>query len=121
MTESAPPDVEAALRGTYAAFNARDIDAALAALHEDVDWPNMIDGTRAVGHHEVRAYWSRQLLEIDSHVEPKRFAVDPAGRVIVDVHQVLRDRDGSLLDDRLVRHVYTIGDGLILQMDVSPY
>jgi hypothetical protein len=121
MSESAPPDVETTLRGTYAAFNDRDIDAALAALREDVDWPNMIDGTRVVGHDEVRSYWSRQFHEIDSHVEPKRFDMDDEGHIIVDVHQVLRDRDGLLLDDRMVRHVYMISDGLIVQMDVSPY
>jgi hypothetical protein len=28
------------LRQPYAAFNARDIDAALAAMHRDVEWPN---------------------------------------------------------------------------------
>lgn len=105
------------LRGVHT----RDIDAPLAALREDADWPNVIDGTRAVGHDEVRSYWSRQFREIDSHVEPKRFGVDPEGRVIVDVHQVLRDRDGSLLDDRMVHHVYTVSEGLIVQMDVSPY
>jgi hypothetical protein len=114
MTESVPPDVETALGGTCAAFNARDIDAALVALREDADWPNMIGGTRAVGHDEVRCYWSRQFREIDSHVEPKRFGVDPEGRIIVGVHQVLRDRDGSLLDDRMVRHVYTVSKGLIM-------
>jgi hypothetical protein len=121
MTESASPDIEAVLRGTYAAFNARDIDAALSALHEDVDWPNMIDGTRAVGHNEIRSYWSRQFDEIDSQVNPKHFAVDLEGRIRVDVHQVLRAKDGSLLDDRMVRHVYTISDGLVIKMDVSPY
>ena len=121
MTESVSPDIEEVLRGTYAAFNARDIDAALTALHEGVDWPNVIDGTRAVGHNEIRSYWSRQFDEVDSQVEPKRFAVDPEGRIMVDVHQILRDKDGSLLDDRMVRHVYTISDGLVIQMDVSPY
>ena len=103
MTESVSPDIEEVLRGTYAAFNARDIDAALTALHKDVDWPNMIDGTRAVGHNEIRSYWSRQFDEVDS------------------VHQVIRDKDGSPLDDRMVRHVYTISDDLVIQMDVSPY
>ena len=28
------------LQKLYAAFNARDIDAVLPALHPDVDWPN---------------------------------------------------------------------------------
>lgn len=31
------------LARTYAAFNARDIDGALAALHPVVDWPNGMD------------------------------------------------------------------------------
>ena len=29
---------------TYRAFNARDIDAGLAVLAADVDWPNGMDG-----------------------------------------------------------------------------
>jgi hypothetical protein len=28
------------LERTYAAFKARDVDAVLAAMHPDVDWPN---------------------------------------------------------------------------------
>jgi ketosteroid isomerase-like protein len=28
------------LRQAYVAFNARDIDAALATMHPDVEWPN---------------------------------------------------------------------------------
>jgi hypothetical protein len=30
------------LRATYAAFNARDIDAVLAQMSADVDWPNAV-------------------------------------------------------------------------------
>jgi hypothetical protein len=29
---------------SYAAFNARDLDAALEGMHPEVDWPNAIDG-----------------------------------------------------------------------------
>jgi ketosteroid isomerase-like protein len=36
----------ALLERTYAAFNARDIDAVLAVMHPDVDWPNGMDGGR---------------------------------------------------------------------------
>ena len=28
------------IRDLYASFNARDIEAVIAALHPDVDWPN---------------------------------------------------------------------------------
>jgi hypothetical protein len=32
------------LRRAYEAFNARDVEAALALMHSDVDWPNAIKG-----------------------------------------------------------------------------
>ena len=33
-------NVEDLLRKTHAAFNARDIEAVLAVMQPDVDWPN---------------------------------------------------------------------------------
>src|SRR2546423_6310406 len=61
VTPQPSPDIENLLRRTYAAFNARDVDAALANAHVDVDWPNVIEGIRIHGHDEVRAYWARQF------------------------------------------------------------
>jgi ketosteroid isomerase-like protein len=109
---------EQLLRQAYAAFNARDIDGALALMHPDVDWPNGMEGGREVGHDAVRAYWTRQFGLIDSHVEPVRFEVDDDGRIVVDVHQVVRDLDGGLLSDGPVRHVHTFRDGLVVRMDI---
>lgn len=40
---------EQLLRRAYEAFNARDIDAALALMHLDVDWPNGMEGGRERG------------------------------------------------------------------------
>jgi hypothetical protein len=40
------PAARELLAKTYAAFNARDVDATLAALHSDVDWPNGMEGGR---------------------------------------------------------------------------
>jgi len=51
---------EERLRALYAAFNARDIDAVLAAMTEDVDWPNAWEGGRLSGRAAVRNYWTRQ-------------------------------------------------------------
>jgi hypothetical protein len=41
-----PRSPEQLLRRAYEAFNARDIDAALALMHLDVDWPNGMEGGR---------------------------------------------------------------------------
>jgi hypothetical protein len=106
------------LADAYHAFNARDIDAALAAMHPDVDWPNGMDGGRVHGHDGVRDYWTRQWTVIDPHVEPQRFGTDETGRIIVDVHQVVRDRTGNVLADQMVQHVYLMKDGLIRSMEI---
>lgn len=110
---------EQLLRHAYAAFNARDIDGALALMHPDVDWPNGMEGGREVGHDAVRAYWTRQFDLIDSHVEPMGFEVDDEGRIVVHVHQVIRDLEGSVLSDGRVRHVYTLRDGLVSRMEIQ--
>ena len=78
----------AVLERTYAAFNARDIDAVLAVMHPDVDWPNGMDGGRVLGHAAGRAYWTRQWALIDPRVAPIGFTVEADGRVAVAVHQV---------------------------------
>jgi hypothetical protein len=107
------------LRATYAAFNARDIDAVLARLTEDVDWPNAWEGGRLRGRAAVRDYWTRQWAEIEGTVEPIELTEHPDGTVAVRVHQVVRSPDGKLLDDREVVHVYTFRQDLIERMDVE--
>src|SRR5579863_2977525 len=106
------------LKKAYAAFNARDIDGALATMKPDVVWPNGMEGGTVHGHEGVRAYWTRQWGMLDPHVEPKTFEADASGKIVVGVHQVVHDRAGKLLLDRMVEHVYTLEDDLIRSMDI---
>jgi ketosteroid isomerase-like protein len=106
------------LVNTYRAFNGRDIDAVLTFMHPDVDWPNGWEGGRVYGRQGVRDYWERQWKEIDPHVEPVDFDLDESGRTIVKVRQVVHDRDGNLILDGLVEHVYLIEEGLIKSMEI---
>jgi hypothetical protein len=87
-------------------------------MHPDVDWPNGMEGGRERGHAAVREYWTRQFGLIDSRVEPQGFSLDEEGRVVVDVHQVVRNLAGELISDGQVKHVYTLRDGLISRMDI---
>jgi hypothetical protein len=112
-------DAEDLIRRCYDAFNSRDIDAALAGMHADVDWPNAVDGGRVRGHDAVRSYWLRQFEEVDPHVEPKALTQDDQGRIVVDVHQVVRDLDGNVLVEQEVRHVYSMRDGLVAGMQIE--
>ena len=108
------------LRAAYAAFNARDIDAALALMTPDVAWPKVFKGGFVRGSEEVRAYWTEQWSEINPHVEPVCFYSEEAGRILVDVHQVVRDLAGAVLGDEHVGHRFTLARGLIQAMEVGP-
>lgn len=108
------------LRAAYAAFNARDIDAALATMTPDVAWPRAFKGGFVCGPEAIRAYWTEQWGEIDPHVEPVAFHPDEAGRILVDVHQVVRDLTGTVLADEHVGHRFTLAQGLIQTMEVGP-
>ena len=112
-------DREALLRRTYDAFNARVIDAVLAGVTADVDWPNAWEGGRLAGPDGMREYWERQWREIDPHVEPVAFAERSDGRVEVTVEAVVRDRAGRLLSEGRVLHVYTFDGDLVSRMDVE--
>jgi len=106
------------LRGLYRDFNARRIDAVLAALHEDVTWANGMEGGHVLGRAAVREYWTRQWSIIDPHVEPVAFAPTPDGAVRVEVHQTVRDREGNLLMDRTVTHQFRIEQGMVRRFDI---
>lgn len=106
--------------GAYRDFNARRIDAVLARMQSDVAWPNGWEGGYVHGHEEVRDYWTRQWAVLDPHVEPVEIGPETDGRVTVEVHQVVRDRAGALLADTMVRHVYSLRDGLIERMEIEP-
>jgi len=108
------------LRAAYAAFNARDIDAALATMTSDVAWPRAFKGGFVRGPEEVRAYWTEQWSEINPHVDPVAFYSEGAGRILVDVHQVVRDLTGAVLGDEHVGHLFTLANSLIQAMEVGP-
>jgi ketosteroid isomerase-like protein len=118
MPDQPAPEI-ALLRAAYAAFNARDMDAALALMTPDVAWPRAFKGGFVRGPEAVRAYWTEQWSEINPHVEPVAFHPEENGQVLVEVHQVVRDLGGAVLADEHVGHRFTIERGLIQAMEVS--
>lgn len=115
------PNTQTLIAEAYAAFNRRDIDAALALMSENVNWPKASEGGRVVGKEGIRAYWTRQWKEFDPHVEPMEI-IDregEGGRTDVKVHQIVKTIGGDVLSDTDVWHVYTIANGLIERMDLG--
>ena len=107
------------IESMYRAFNERDVDAVLARMVDDVEWPNGWEGGYVHGHGGVREYWSRQWAELDPAVTPVSFDELPDGRVDVTVHQVVRDRTGIVLSDSTVHHIYRLEGGQIAHMEIA--
>jgi hypothetical protein len=106
------------LKVLYARFNTRDIEAVLASMHEDVIWANGMEGGHVHGRDGVRIYWTRQWAIIDPHVEPVEFSSGSNGKVVVEVHQIVRDLQGKLLADQMVGHIFQIENGLVRRFDI---
>ncbi|MGA3011458.1 MAG: nuclear transport factor 2 family protein [Terracidiphilus sp.] len=107
------------LAQAYSAFNRRDIDSVLALMSENVNWPRASEGGRAIGKQEIRSYWTRQWKEFDPHVEPLEVIEHEGGITEVKVHQLVKSLEGDVLSDSVVRHFFTIENGLIERMDLK--
>lgn len=106
------------LKRLYDRFNARDVEAVLAIVHPDVIWANGMEGGHVRGRDAVRDYWKRQWGMIDPHVDPVEFLSGLDGEVVVEVHQVVRDLQGTLLAERTVGHIFWMEDGLVKRFDI---
>ena len=104
----------------YAAFSARDIDTALSTMHSDVEWPKAFEGGYVTGHDEIRKYWTRQWAEINPTVEPVTFNKRQNGTFEISVHQAVKDLQDNLMFDGIVKHIYTLQDGLLRRMEIEP-
>ena len=111
--------LEDLLKKAYAAFNARDIEAALATMHPAIEWPKAFEGGYVRGHAEIRSYWTRQWAEINPRVEPIKFTERPDGTIEVAVQQLVKNLAGEVLVDGVVKHVYRVQAGLLRKMDIE--
>jgi len=103
----------------YAAFNARDIDTALSTMHADVQWPKAFEGGYVSGHNQIREYWTRQWTEINPTVEPIEFNERQNGTFEITVHQLVKDLQGNVMFNGIVKHIYTLQERLLRRMDIE--
>lgn len=113
-------DAQDLLSRAFEAYNRRDFPTFSAMLHDEVDWPDQIQGGRLVGVEAMRDHWAANDAVIQVEVTPIIFTPRPNGQVEVRVNQVVRSLAGSLWSDLMVRQLYTLRDGLIARMDILP-
>lgn len=114
------------LKSIYEHFNARDIDAVLAVLAEDVVWANGMDRGHVHGRAAVHEYWTRQWAMVNPRVEPVGFRRTADGAIVAEVQQSVRDLDGKPLQgqthglkDKTVGHVFRLREGKVARFDIQ--
>lgn len=100
----------------YDAYNGRDLEALIALVSPDVNWPD--DDNRLHGRAAVGDYWSRQWARIRTHDEVLGLADLGPGRTAVRISQVVRDLNGAIVSTGAFLHIFELRDGLVERMDV---
>lgn len=107
------------IKKAYLAFNSRDILTALSTFHENVEWPKAFEGGYVNGHNEIREYWIRQWTEINAIVEPISIIEISKQKYEVTLHQLVKDLQGEILFDGIIKHIFTVKDNLLSRMDIE--
>ena len=102
----------------YKALDAKDVDAVMALLHPDVDFPDQLnDDARLHGAKAVRAYYVRAFGLITAENTPTAFHPRPDGTMEVRIHHHVTSLEGALWHDGPVDYSISFRDGLIARLD----
>jgi hypothetical protein len=112
-------DASELLQRAYDAFNARDVEAPLRLMAEHVVWPDVSDGGIVRGNAAVRAHWQEQFEAVDPRLELLGIEPMEDGRIHASVRQVVRSKDGDVVSDDQLSHLYTIRDERIERMEIA--
>lgn len=118
-TSDVQEDHRELLLHAYAAYNSQNVEALLALVSDDVDWPDD-DGGRLHGKAEVRTYWTEQWTRTRTHDEPMSFDHLTDDRIAVHIRQVVRSLDGSTVSQGDFLHIHRIESMRISRMDIEP-
>lgn len=103
----------------FDAFNAKDIEAAGALLHPDVDWPDLFGEERLRGREAVREMWAQQFERFNPEISLLEMTALPDGRRQAKVSYVVRTLDGKLFTEEPATHLFAFRDGLISWMNLD--
>jgi drug/metabolite transporter (DMT)-like permease len=104
------------VRRMYDAYNARQIDAALAGLHVDVEWDGGAEGMLH-GKQAVERHWRSQWQEVDAKVYIGLSAWKNSSLVLQVRLEIATPRGAR---EQQIQNVITFRDGLVASMRIIP-
>ncbi|WP_066685117.1 nuclear transport factor 2 family protein [Caulobacter sp. CCH9-E1] len=114
----APPDIQARVERLYDTNQRRDFTAFRALAHPHLEWPDLTRGGTLDSPEAVRDYWIYNDRALRIEMTPVKVELDDEGRIVVLANQVVWNLAGKLWSDLMVRHRYTLRDGLFWRLEV---
>ena len=110
---------ERVIRDAYDAFNRKDADGAVAALHPEVEWADG-EGGFVHGPSEVRNHWQQQWKAANPTIEPLRFSRGASeDQLTADIRLIVRDAKNNIVSDRTMQNIFVLEGGLIARMHMK--
>lgn len=110
-------DRQALLSDLYEAYNRKDIEAVVAALHPEIDWPALFSEARIQGAEAVRQLFTEPFKVMNPEITPIDIRTDLHGRIRVRVSYVVRTLDGIVFTEETNTNLFELCDKLIIRMD----
>lgn len=111
-------DRKALLMRLYAAFNDRDVETLVGAMHPSVSWPNFLEGGRVEGREALAAYWTGQFAMVAPEATPIEVRELADGRMYVRLHYVIKAIEGGgIWTDEITDNTFTFDGDEITRMD----
>ena len=108
------------LRLGYEAYNRRDWDGLLRAMHPDIEWKTIRTGGPYRGHDEVRRFLEEMREPFEEVVTKPEEWFDQGDRIVVFVRQRARPRGGDAVVENRVRHLWTMRAGKAIRCETFP-
>lgn len=101
----------------YRSLDVQDVEAVMATLHPDADFPDQIEGGRRVGHDDLRDYWlsAFKIIRTENSLVSTR-DLDGGDLEAVVTHHVT-SLGGKLWHDGPSTYRFRFRDGLIAGME----
>lgn len=99
-------------------FNDRDIDALVAMMTDDAEWPDVANGAVLRDKAAIRSYWEGQFAVSNPQVEPTDFVGVGDDMVAVVKQEVTNLRGEPLVPTTVVFHRYSFDGDLVRRMVV---
>lgn len=112
-------DRELHITALWIAMNGQDIEAAVALLHPDVDWQDIMNGGRRHGRAAVRAYWAKTTALLTPGTSMIDYRLIGEDRIAARLLHSVRDKQGKLWGEEALTQIFTFRDGLIIRMDLD--